>query len=48
MRWIKDTLLKIWKFIVWAITVQEDEPEDKKEEEIFDIDYFSMVSNISI
>ena len=43
MRWIKDTLLKIWKFIVWAITVQEDEPEDKKEEEIFDIDYFSDI-----
>lgn len=36
MKWIKNILVKIWKFLVWALTVQEDE----ENEDIFDPDYF--------
>lgn len=36
MRWIKNLLVKIWKFLVWALTVQDDE----ENEDIFDPDYF--------
>lgn len=36
MRWIKNLLVKIWKFLVWALTVQEDD----ENEDIFDPDYF--------
>ena len=36
MKWIKNLLVKIWKFLVWALTVQEDE----ENEDIFDPDYF--------
>lgn len=36
MKWIKNLLVKIWKFLVWALTVQDDE----ENEDIFDPDYF--------
>lgn len=36
MKWIKNILIKIWKFLVWALTVQDDE----ENEDIFDPDYF--------
>jgi hypothetical protein len=36
MKWIKNIFIKIWKFLVWALTVQEDE----EDEDIFDPDYF--------
>lgn len=36
MRWIKNIFIKIWQFLVWALTVQDDE----ENEDIFDPDYF--------
>lgn len=36
MKWIKNIFIKIWQFLVWVLTVQDDE----ENEDIFDPDYF--------